>query len=384
MNFKESVRYLDNLFSFQKSGFKKDKNRKLFTLKNVNCVLKKLQNPENRLRVIHIAGSKGKGTIANLISILLLKNGFKTGLFISPCFFDLREMIQINQKNISAKDFARLITKIKNICEDSVTLTQFETLTIIAFLYFYENKVDYAVFETGLGGKYDATNVCKKPILTILTLIEKEHTDYFGNKFSDIVKEKCGILRHDVPLIYYKSSPSVIKKIQNEALKYNANIIDTAKTNEEVALKALLYLAPNAETKNAIKTINQTKIPGRFEVQNIKNITFIFDVAHTPSSASYFRTKLDKNFPNKKIIFILAFLKDKNSKKFIKNLLKKDDEMLLTAIDHPRALIPSSFEKPDFALKEAILKATKKDRIICITGSFGIVSAIKKISRKHF
>lgn len=384
MNFKESVRYLDNLFSFQKIGFKKDKNKKLFTLKNVIYVLKKLQNPENRLRVIHIAGSKGKGTIANLISALLVKNGFKTGLFTSPHFEDLREMIKINQKNISEKDFSRLITKIKNIYENSVTLTQFEILTITAFLYFHENKVDYAVFETGLGGKYDATNVCKKPILTILTLIEKEHTDYFGNKFSNIVKEKCGILRAKTPLICYKSSPFIIEKIQNEVKKYNANIIDIAKSNEEVALKALLYLVPKAKAKNAIKTINQTKIPGRFEVQKIKNITFIFDVAHTPLSASYLRTKLDKNFPNKKIIFILAFLKDKNPKKFIKNLLKNDDEMILTAIDHPRALIPSSFEKPDSALKEAIFKAIKKDRIICVTGSFGIVSTIKKILRKHF
>ena len=147
--------------------------------------MEKLENPQKDLKVIHIAGTNGKGSVAVMSETILKTHGYKTGLFISPYVIDFRERIQINGEMISEENFCKYFSIVKNafdsIEDNEFTLSQFEFITAIAFIYFKEMECDYVVLETGLGGRYDATNIIEKPLCTVITSISFDHTSILGN-----------------------------------------------------------------------------------------------------------------------------------------------------------------------------------------------------------
>lgn len=191
-----------------------------FGLERIQNVLTKLNNPQNNAKIIHIAGTNGKGSVASTIANILKCAGFKTGLYTSPHLVEYTERIKINGNDISQDDFAKYIT---DVCKISDELTEFEILTAAAFKYFSDNSVDYIVLETGLGGRYDATNVCKNS-LAIITSISLDHTDRLGKTYEEIAFEKAGIIKEHSTVIT-SSNNKGYSVVSNIALQKNAKLI---------------------------------------------------------------------------------------------------------------------------------------------------------------
>ena len=162
------------------------------TLERIKRILDELGNPQEVPKVIHIAGTNGKGSVAAMISEMLRADGHKVGTFISPYIHSFYERIQINGRPIPAETLARLWERVRPLAADGVA---FEAVTAVGFLYFAEENCDYLVLETGLGGRFDATNTVKNPLLSVLTHIDLDHTELLGDTVEKIAAEKCGILR---------------------------------------------------------------------------------------------------------------------------------------------------------------------------------------------
>ena len=215
MNREEAMSFIENSKKF---GSKLE----LVRIKKL-CEL--LGNPQDSLKCTHIAGTNGKGSTSVFVNNILIDAGYKVGLYTSPYIYEFNERIQINNKSINDKE----LTEIMSLISDKVEImksegyehpTEFELITAAAFLYFKNKKCDYVVLEVGLGGSYDATNVIKNPVLSIITSISLDHTDYLGNTVAEVAKNKCGIIKENCPTVTYMSQTAealnVIKKTAQE------------------------------------------------------------------------------------------------------------------------------------------------------------------------
>jgi dihydrofolate synthase / folylpolyglutamate synthase len=203
------------LFSLERAGIKYD-------LKNITSLLKFLDNPQTKFKSIHIAGTNGKGSVAAIINSILLEAGFKTGLFTSPHLIDLRERFLFNGKYVSKKFITGFTNKIYEQIQ-KIKPSFFEVTTALAFDFFKEKKVDYAVIETGLGGRLDSTNIIN-PVISIITGIGIEHTEYLGDTIESITKEKGGIIKKRIPVVVGKV-PVISSVILKEIAKKNKSEI---------------------------------------------------------------------------------------------------------------------------------------------------------------
>ena len=161
------------------------------SVEKMNKIMKELDNPQNKLKCIHVAGTNGKGSVVEMLNNILVKNGLKVGKFISPHLICYNERISINNKNISNEEIKEIYIKIKPIIEkEKIEISFFEFFTIVAFIYFYEQNVDIAIIEVGLGGLYDSTNIIN-PIISIITSISYDHTQVLGNTLEQIAIQKA-------------------------------------------------------------------------------------------------------------------------------------------------------------------------------------------------
>ena len=187
-----------------------------FELSRIREVLRRVGNSQDKLRVIHIAGTNGKGSTTMLVSRILAAAGYRVGLYLSPHVVDIRERIQVNGQYISRTEFAELASLVernsagKDRGKERIELTYFEVLTAMALIYFYKQNTDFAVLETGLGGRLDATNVVKHPLVCVITNIGLEHTDYLGNTLSAIAGEKAGIIKPGSSVVTSATQPVVL------------------------------------------------------------------------------------------------------------------------------------------------------------------------------
>lgn len=205
MNYNESLNFL---YSLQKSGIK-------FGLKNTITLLEQLGNPHHKFKSIHIAGTNGKGSTCSFISSILYKMNFKVGLYTSPHLVRFNERIRINGNEIEDEYLIKMVEALKKTIEE-IKPTFFEVTTAIAFKYFADHKVDYAVIETGLGGRLDSTNVII-PEVSVITKVDYDHKDFLGEKLESIAFEKGGIIKSGVPVIVAKNNEQV-----KEVLKKNS------------------------------------------------------------------------------------------------------------------------------------------------------------------
>ncbi|MGQ9845663.1 MAG: bifunctional folylpolyglutamate synthase/dihydrofolate synthase, partial [Caldisericia bacterium] len=202
---------------------KREKRKIKPGLERIERILKNLDNPQNNKNIIHIAGTKGKGSTSIFITNLLISHGFKVGLYTSPHLQSFRERISINKKFIESKIFGELVYKIKEIYEKDTYFneigepTTFEILTSLALKYFNDEKVDFIVLETGLGGRFDATNIISNPIVTVITKIDYDHMDILGNTLKEIALEKAGIIKKDKPVVLSKQEDEVLEVIFTKA-----------------------------------------------------------------------------------------------------------------------------------------------------------------------
>lgn len=181
-------------------------------------------NPQDKIKTIHIGGTNGKGSTSNMLASVLQESGYKTGLYNSPHLIDFTERIKINGKNCDKQFVYDFIQKLKHLPED-IRPSFFEFTTIMAFEYFYQQKVDFAIIEVGLGGRLDSTNIIK-PLVSAITNVQLDHQNILGNTIEEIAKEKAGIVKENITIISGDENPVVKEIIKQKAFEINADYID--------------------------------------------------------------------------------------------------------------------------------------------------------------
>lgn len=357
----------------------------------IEGLLEELGHPEDNLKIVHIAGTNGKGSIFAYLSSILIAAGFKVGRYISPTISCYEERFQINGKYITKDKLARLYNIVEEAMkrEEKTGLkpTLFEVETAISFLYFKEEEVDYALIEVGMGGRMDATNVIRHPELTVISSISYDHQAFLGDTLEEISWQKAGIIKESCPVVLSENSDEVCKVIEQEAKKKKVKCIEIEPTDYEVlsetpygstflwkeqryetklpgrhqvsnavtALAASEYLFhKDYEKNNARKAIAKkldemnvksaqqggiirTCWPGRLEVLK-KEPLFYRDGAHNPDGAKKLAAFLQKYFTNKKIIYIMGVLKDKEYKKMLRYLMPMAKEVYVFKPKNERGL----------------------------------------------
>lgn len=424
-NYKSCIEYI---FRLERVGIKYD-------LKNIRTILKYIGNPEKKFKAVHIAGTNGKGSVASIINSVLTECGYKTGLYTSPHIMDFRERILINGKLIP-KDFVMNFTGRLYGLFEKIKPSFFEATTAMAFEYFALQKVDYAVIETGLGGRLDSTNVLK-PIISIITGISIDHTEYLGNTIESIAFEKAGIVKKNIPCVTGKMEDKAkiiiagkckIKKSKmlDAETMMNAKIVGRNENcmeiksrfnREKILLKYPLtgyYQIHNVKTAfTALKQIakeeriilndsilktgfekvkSNSKFYGRFQkISN--NPKIVIDVSHNVEGIKNIRENL-KYFKYKNLYVIFGMMKDKEYVKCLNELGKLDAKIILTKpgykrAEEPEVLFKSVKKQEKYIISEnvniaykSVKKMLGKDDLLLITGSFFLVSDFLKL--KHF
>lgn len=432
MNYEEALSYLNDLSRFgSKPG-----------LTTIQYLLYLLGNPERDLKIIHIAGTNGKGSTSAMLTRGLMEVGYKVGTYTSPHLFSIRERIKIDDINIDEEEFSSLITEIvplvdrlsnKNICRHP---TFFETITALAFKHFRDKGVDIVILETGMGGRFDATNVTY-PLLSVITHIDRDHINFLGYEITKIAEEKCGIIKGGIPVVtsyQYKEIKDVIQKfalyrgspfyflegynkarfqLSADGTSFSYNALDGHVYDVEIPLIGIhqgenatlaiyaseilsLHWDYNIPLELFISGLKKVYWPGRFQIIR-KNPYIITDGAHNLDGVRRLVETLKYLFPQKKVILFAGILKDKEYKKIAEIITPYVKEVILTTPESERALDPyifaEEFEKyigrekikviplPLDALNYAKKHLTSED-ILLITGSLYLVGKIEKVILK--
>ncbi len=356
-------------------------------LERIEQILKLLNNPQDKYKVIHIAGTNGKGSTCRIINDIILDNGFKVGFYSSPHLFNYEERIKVNGEDISPCIFNRLIEEVNNLAlNNNINLSEFELLTAAAFYYFYIKKVDYVVLETGLGGLFDATNAVRDSI-SIITTIDYDHKERLGNSIDEIAQQKAGIIKKNSIVIVNKDNLGldvVVKTAKEKCAK--VVIADFIKT--EFKDKNYFYwnnkkiefsLLGAHQGKNLALALMAAEVLGfRINESVFKNINWCYrmdldtkkrvlvDCAHNPSGAKALREFLDENFIGEKKTFIFGCLKNKDYKTMLDILLKDNDSLFFVEFSHPNAL---KLDDLDEKYKKFLVNTIPKEGLRICSGS---------------
>lgn len=375
MNYKEAIEFLTS-----KDNFYID-----LGLERISKVLDKLGNPQDSLKCIHVAGTNGKGSVCAMLDSILRTAGYKTGLYTSPHIWEYTERIKVDGKDIPKERLAQYIEQISKI---KIHLTEFEILTVAMFLYFQEQNVEIAIIETGLGGRFDATNVIKQNLCAIITHIDLDHTERLGKTKDEIAFEKAGIIKPNCPVItsmgyeairdkadetdslFILTSPFVVPEfIEALSLKGTHQIENLA-----LVINTINYLFKEIDDKTIIAGLNKVKHPCRFEFFADKNL--IIDASHNPNGIEALRNNLDFYYPTEERRFVFGCLKNKDYAKMMSILFREGDEIYLNGFDYPNAC---TFEElsakcPYPAEKFETKNVLKHDKLNIICGSFYMIS----------
>lgn len=403
MTFKEAESYIHSLRKF---GEKQN-------LDNMFFALSKLNNPQDKLKVFHVAGTNGKGSVCAYLSSLLEEAGYKVGLFISPFITEFCERISINGEYIPKPELARLCERIK---KTNAQLCEFEFITAVGLCYFAEQKVDYAVIEVGLGGRLDATNVFKSSV-PVITHIGLDHTAILGNTLDKITKEKCGIIKGETAVVSPFQESEVINFTRNYVKNpvipdmrdfkvlssnlsgnrfefrneiYETRLIGEYQAENAVTALTAIDLSGIEIPKEALKRgVKNAYIPARSEIIS-ENPLMILDGAHNPLAAKALAAEIKKF--GKKAFAVVAVMRDKDYDLLLKEILPFCSGGVFTQVPLlERALTASELYKtaqkyltyniycvPD--VKEALKLAKEKaEGPIFIFGSLYLASYIKNI-----
>ena len=372
MNYEEAMNFIQNTNKFGS----------VLGLDNIRELLERLGNPQDQLRVVHIAGTNGKGSTLACLAGIFRESGYRAGRYVSPASFSYEERFRINEENISKKDLCFYMEKIKNVAEEMVKdglshPTMFEIETALSFLYFLDKKVDVVLLETGMGGRLDATNVVKKPIATVIASIGMDHMQFLGDTLEKIASEKVGIIKEGCPVISYDNTKEVNEVIKNKAKQMHAKVTFVNSAGIRVLQESLngesfsyrssdgrwyekieipllgRHQINNAalalETLNVIKNyycisdfqtedgMRKTIWRGRIEILEREPMV-ICDGAHNPDGAKSLLSFLQNNFTNQRLIYIMGVLSDKDYEQMVQILAPAADKIYTVAPDNPRAL----------------------------------------------
>lgn len=389
-------------------------NRNDYQRDNFDSFLKKVSFKYS-VPSIHVTGTNGKGSTCNYINNIYIASGRKVGLFISPCYESILDMIRVNNEYISLSYVEKIFKEYKKYF-DKFDLSSFEIITFIAFNYFIDQKVDIAVIECGMGGEVDATNIFT-PILSIITSISTEHTNFLGVSISEIALHKAGIIKNEVPLLIGEIEGDALDVLVNKCKTTRSKIIKVdhyhslALTEEGYSFDYLPYegliipsksLSSVLDASIALEAINILKedypvteasikeglkksiLESRFNIIKGKPI-IVLDGAHNPDAIAKLRKDMETVFPDKKIHIVFASFKDKNITSMLPEIGLLG-ELLLTTFDHVRAreeadyflyLEDYKFDSDHKALIKS-LKETYPEDVILVTGSLAFANLVNK------
>jgi dihydrofolate synthase/folylpolyglutamate synthase len=395
-DYNETVNYL---YSLRSLGIR-------LGVANTEKVMSLLGEPHKSFRSIHIAGTNGKGSTASAIASILTASGFRVGLYTSPHLLSFTERIRINNQQITEDKVLNLTSHIKDITAGTdLRPTFFEFATSIAFCYFASKKVDWAVVETGMGGRFDATNVIL-PDVSVITNISFDHSEFLGSSISEIAFEKAGIIKPETPVVTSAQSPEAIEQISTIAKALNSELhiygkdfkgvlismderhIDFDYIGENEFNKLSLPLSGRHQLYNASTAVRvsevlrkkhipisdtairnglaKTYVEGRLE--RVSNKPYIIlDGAHNPGAAGSLADSIEELFPDKRIILVIGIMSDKDIEGILRPLMNAADSIILT---RPRGERSASAEKlHDIALEIQKLGSDCRTSVILKTES---------------
>lgn len=371
MNFNESIDYLYNL------GY--ELSVKKFGLENTFALLDALENPEKSYLKIQIAGTNGKGSTCAFLESICVSANIKVGKFTSPHLISITERIQIDGSEISEEKFADYATLIKNVSEKLVdeekletVPTFFEQVTAIALKFFADQKIEIAILETGLGGRFDATTATKAEIVSFAP-IDLDHQNILGNSLEEIASEKAAIIRNDTKVVVSEQKKEALEIILEKCRQENViPILNDCQVFEENSNEIFIKTSQNTyftnelgligehQFQNACVAINITEIlrndfrfeiskfeiekglqtakhKGRLEWSEYKNIKILFDGAHNASGAIALKNYLEKHHSNSLITVIFGAMQDKDLTEISQTLFPFAEKLILTNVDNPRS-----------------------------------------------
>ncbi len=428
MTYQDTLKYLDSLVDYEKtSNFDYKKSLKLERMMSFSA---RLGDPHKNIKAIHVAGTKGKGSVSSFVNSILMEAGYRVGLYTSPHLVSFRERIRINGVPISEEDVARLMEKmiprIETMEKEEERPTYFETCTMIAFLYFKENSVDFIVLETGMGGRLDSTNVVN-PLVSVITPVSYDHIKHLGTVIEDIASEKCGIIKNNSVVVsssqvpdalavikrvaseknakfYLAGKDSFCKKIHSDLDRQTFSLITKCGEYPHLEVKLLGdFQIGNAATavlaieglrhygifvdKSAVSAgLLNARWPGRFEILRKKPF-IIVDGAQNGQSAFILKKTVKDNLKYGKLLLILGIMSDKDVENICRELSSIADYVITTKSGSDRAASPEflrermlHYKNIDVvttgsvreALDKALAMADKNDAIL-VTGSLYVV-----------
>ncbi len=407
MNYKQSIEYIKEM---EKQGMK-------LGLDVIRELLSRLGNPQDTLKILHIAGTNGKGSTSCFLTNILKESGYKVGTFNSPSVFGYNERILQDGCPISDEDVAKYISIVRRQADQMqldgyLTPSAFEIEFAAALVYFEDTKCDFAVLECGLGGRDDATNVIEKKLLAIITSISYDHTALLGGTLSDIAQNKFAIVK-DCPLVTYRQCKEVMdvfgaanrlilcdepisvshsssgQIMQYKGEKYLLNQLGKYQlTNCALAIESALYLAQMgyAITPQTVKVgVEKSLWKGRLQKITVDKKTFLLDGAHNPDGAKALAQALQDDFANMKICFILGVFKDKDSDGMLKEIGGLAERIFAVTPTSPRGLdsnvlVEKCRKYTEYSascdnIKSAIFQAYASDcDLIVVCGSLSILA----------
>lgn len=403
-----------------------------YSLRHVEELLNRMGNPHLAARTVHIAGTKGKGSIAAMIAQVLTNSGYKTGLYTSPHFHTLRERIAIDGILISEAEFATVMSEVKPFIESMKQdtsfqqLTYFEALTALAFAYFQAKQVDFQVLEVGLGGRLDATNVVANPAVCIISSISLDHTQILGKTLEEIAREKAGIVKPGCWVVISPQPQEACSVLIDICRQKKAKVVQVGKDitwrkiggdlhyqslviagttkeyevtipllgdfqleNATTAVSALEVLASEGfaiSPADIAQGLAQVKWPGRFQILQ-QHPAVLVDGAHNVASMKKLVNNIKAYFPNKRIFLVFGASCDKDIPGIINELVPLSPQVIVTQASHsraaPLAVLAAEFSKRGIgseagetvgkAISRALSLADTTD-VICVTGSLFVVA----------
>lgn len=431
MNYQEALDFIHSTYQFgSKLG-----------LDNIRCLLALLGNPHQGLKVIHVAGTNGKGSTSAYLHGILKEAGYRVGLYTSPYLETFTERIQINGENIPQGKLVQLTALVKDkihqmVAEGKNHPTEFEVVTAIAFTYFAAEKVDYLVLEVGLGGRLDATNVIENPLISVITPIGYDHMQYLGESLGQIAVEKGGIIKNNRPTIVYPQDQEVMTVLEGlcrernstclvadqselkihsstiEEQHFSVKIMGTDYSHIKIKMVGLhqIYNCCTAlwviealrqagdleiEQKAIYNGVYSTVWPGRLEVLG-KNPLIMIDGAHNTHGAAALRESLIRLLGAYPITLVIGMLADKDVKGYLDQIIPNVYQVVVTRPDNPRAMEPEKlaseiekYGKKVYIQKhipQAVTKAldiTAEKGAVIFAGSLYMIGEARKNIKNH-
>lgn len=437
--FRNAVGYLNSLFNLERvAGPRRAKVQG--GLGNTLKLLAALGNPHKKLCVVHVAGTKGKGSTCAMLASMLQPNKLRVGLYTSPHLVDVRERICINNHLISENEFARVIARVASTAAKTLrggAPTYFEVLTVAAFLHFADEQVDVAIMETGLGGRLDCTNVVPRPAVCAITQISYDHTDILGKTLAQIAEEKAGIFKPGVTAISTPQVPEVKRTLKKVAERVGANLLfagddlefsyrfersratgphtrvsvitptgryehfavplpgEHQAFNCGLAIGLLDVLKGHGfkiDSEAAVTGLAGVSLQGRMEfISEVPRV--LVDGAHNAASIEALMRAIGQNVPYDSMVVIFGCNSDKDVDGMLRHIQLGADKIIFTASSSPRACPPAELSarfveisgrmaQVEPTLEAAIRTAAKpitREDLLCITGSFHLVGEAKTL-----